>query len=56
MREIHVGLIGFGTVGKGLANTLLAQKERLLQKTRTTFVLSTIADIALQKLPEELSE
>lgn len=55
MREIHVGLIGFGTVGKGLANTLLAQKERLLQKTGTTFVLSTIADIALQSLPEELS-
>jgi len=29
MREIRVGLIGFGTVGKGLANALLAQKERL---------------------------
>jgi len=56
MREIRIGLIGFGTVGKGLANTLLVQKERLLQKTGTTFVLSTVADIALQTLPEEFSE
>jgi homoserine dehydrogenase len=55
MKEIHVGLIGFGTVGKGLANTLLAQKERLLQKTGSVFVLSTVADIALRSLPEEFS-
>jgi homoserine dehydrogenase len=56
MKEIRVGLIGFGTVGKGLAKTLLAQKERLLQKTGLVFVLSTVADIALQTLPEEFSE
>jgi homoserine dehydrogenase len=55
MKEIHVGLIGFGTVGKGLANALLAQKERLLQKTGSVFVLSTVADIALRSLPEEFS-
>lgn len=55
MREIRVGLIGFGTVGKGLANALLAQKEGLLQKTGTTFVLSTVADIAIQSLPKEFS-
>jgi homoserine dehydrogenase len=56
MREIRVGLIGFGTVGKGLANALASQKEQLLQKTGTTFVLDTVADIALQSLPEEFSE
>jgi homoserine dehydrogenase len=56
MREIRVGLIGFGTVGKGLASTLLAQKESLMQKTGTTFVLSMVADIALQSLPKEFSE
>ncbi|MGB3221622.1 MAG: homoserine dehydrogenase [Desulforhopalus sp.] len=55
MREIRVGLIGFGTVGQGLANALFAQKERLLQRTGTVFVLSTVADIALQSLPDELS-
>lgn len=56
MQEIHIGLIGYGTVGKGLANTLVAQKDRLLQKTGTNFVLSTIADISMPTLPEELSE
>jgi len=56
MKEIRVGLIGFGTVGKGLANALIAQKERLLQRTGTTFVLSTVADIALETLPDEFSE
>jgi homoserine dehydrogenase len=55
MKEIHVGIIGFGTVGKGLAYTLLGQKERLRQKTGMTFVLATIADIALQSLPKEFS-
>ena len=34
MREIRIGLIGFGTVGKGLAKALLAQKERLLAENR----------------------
>ncbi len=56
MKEIRVGLIGFGTVGKGLAQALLAQKERLLEKTDITFTLATVADIAITTLPEEFSE
>jgi homoserine dehydrogenase len=55
MKEIHVGIIGFGTVGKGLAYTLLGQQERLLQKTGITFSLDTVADIALPGLPKEFS-
>ena len=55
MKEIHVGIIGFGTVGKGLAYALLNQKERLLQKTGISFTLSSIADIATKSLPEEFS-
>ncbi len=55
MKEIRIGLIGFGTVGQGLANALLEQKERLLEKTGTAFVLATVADIALQTLPGEFS-
>lgn len=55
MSEIRVGLIGFGTVGKGLATALLDQQERLLQKTGMRFVLDTVADIAIERLPEELS-
>lgn len=55
MREIRVGLIGFGTVGQGLAKALAAQKERLLQKSGIAFILDTVADIALESLPGEFS-
>ncbi|MGW8194415.1 MAG: homoserine dehydrogenase [Desulforhopalus sp.] len=55
-KEIRVGLIGFGTVGKGLASALYEQRERLLQKTGMTFVLATVADIALERLPDEFSD
>lgn len=55
MKEIRVGLIGFGTVGQGLAQTLLAQKERLIQKTGITFTLAAVADIAIDTLPDEFN-
>jgi homoserine dehydrogenase len=55
MKDIQVGIIGFGTVGKGLAYTLLQQRDRLRQKTGTTFTLKTVADIAIAKLPEEFT-
>lgn len=55
MKEIRVGLIGFGTVGKGLAKALLSQNERLQKKTGMSFSLTTVADIALQTLPDEFS-
>ncbi|MGI9570831.1 MAG: homoserine dehydrogenase, partial [Desulfobulbia bacterium] len=55
MSEIRVGLIGFGTVGKGLATALLDQQERLLHKTGMEFILDTVADIAVDSLPEEFS-
>jgi len=56
MKEIRVGLIGFGTVGQGLAQALLQQKERLIQKSGITFTLATVADIAIDTLPEEFAE
>jgi homoserine dehydrogenase len=34
---------------------LLGQRERLLQKTGISFILATVADIALQTLPKEFS-
>ena len=55
MKEIRIGLIGFGTVGQGLAQTLLAQKERLIQKTGIAFTLAAVADIAIDTLPDEFS-
>jgi len=55
MRDIRIGLIGFGTVGKGLAKALFNQQDRLLKKTGMHFVLDTVADIALESLPDELN-
>ena len=55
MKKIQVGLIGFGTVGSGLAQTLLDQKDRLFRKVGTEIVLSQVADIMTDKLPEQFS-
>ena len=55
MKDIQVGIIGFGTVGKGLAYALLEQQERLRQKTGITFALKTVADIAITELPAEFA-
>ncbi len=55
MKEIRVGLIGFGTVGQGLAQTLLEQKERLEKRVGATITLSRAADINVEALPERFS-
>lgn len=54
MKEIRVGIIGFGTVGSGLAQTLYEQKERLTQKTGAAVVLARVADINIKCLPNHL--
>lgn len=51
MKEIHVGIIGFGTVGEGLGQAMLAQKERLQKRTGISFTLASVADISLTTLP-----
>ncbi len=56
MKQIHVGLIGFGTVGSGLAQTLYNQKDRLIRKVGAQVVLSRVADINIDSLPEQFSE
>lgn len=53
MKEIRVGLIGFGTVGKGLATTLLQNKDLLRQRVGAEVKLTRVADIKLSELPEE---
>ncbi len=55
MKEICVGLIGFGTVGKGLAATLLLQKDRLRQRVGAAVTLTRVADISIPSLPAEFS-
>ncbi|MEE4166276.1 MAG: homoserine dehydrogenase [Desulfocapsaceae bacterium] len=56
MKQIAIGMIGFGTVGSGLAQTLMNQQERLIQKVGARIILSRVADINLDTLPEEFSD
>ena len=56
MEKIRVGLIGFGTVGSGLAKTLLTQRDRLQQKVGIPIELSRIADINISELPAEYED
>ncbi len=56
MKEIKVGLIGFGTVGKGLAEVLLSQRERLVRRTGMVIRLAGIADHGTTVLPERFSD
>ena len=56
MDEIKVGLIGFGTVGKGLAEVLHSQRERLVKRTGMTIRLAGVADHGASKLPEPFAD
>jgi|AVFP01.1.fsa_nt_gi homoserine dehydrogenase len=56
MKEIRVGLIGFGTVGQGLAHTLFNQQETLRRKVGATFVLARVADLSVEQLPPPFSK
>ncbi|MDH3328200.1 MAG: homoserine dehydrogenase [Desulfobulbaceae bacterium] len=56
MKEIHVGLIGFGTVGSGLAEVLKAQQERLEKRSGLLIRLTKVADIAIEKLPPHFAD
>jgi len=55
MKTINVGLIGFGTVGSGLAQTLFNQKERLKRKVGAEIALTRVADININTLPDLFS-
>ncbi len=56
MKVINVGLIGFGTVGSGLAEVLLSQKERMEKRSGLTIRLAKVADIAIAELPPQFSD
>jgi homoserine dehydrogenase len=56
MKEIKVGLIGFGTVGKGLAEVLLSQRERLIRRTGMTIRLAGVADHGTTAMPERFRD
>lgn len=48
-QQVHVGIIGLGTVGTGVARVLLQQKELLKKRSMVTFVLKTIVELDWQK-------
>ncbi len=57
MKEIKVGIIGFGTVGAGVAANLLANEETISLRTGVKLVLAKIADLDITtdrgvKVPE----
>ena len=54
MQDIKVGLIGFGTVGQGLAETLHSQENRLTKRTGMKIGIKTIADTRARALPAHL--
>lgn len=51
MKEIQVGIIGFGTVGKGTAEVMYKQAERIAKRSGLKIVLKRVADIVTDKLP-----
>ena len=55
MQEINIGLIGFGTVGRGLAQVLYEQQTRLEKRVGATMRLSKIADIMVESLPDHIA-
>ena len=54
MQDIKVGLIGFGTVGQGLAETLHSQENRLTKRTGMKIGIKTIANTRARALPAHL--
>lgn len=56
MSEIRVGLIGFGTVGRGTAQVIHDQAEQIRKKVGVPIVLKRVADIAIDSLPDPFSD
>jgi len=56
MKEINVGLIGFGTVGSGLAEVIFNQQQQIAKKTGVLIKLATVADLQVEKLPDYMTD
>lgn len=49
MKPVRIGLVGFGTVGCGVARLLLEQEERLSRRLGAPLVLKKVVDIDLTR-------
>ncbi len=56
MQEIKIGLIGFGTVGSGLAQVLHEQQDRLEKRVGASLRLAKVADIMVEALPPHIGQ
>ncbi|MFO7761471.1 MAG: homoserine dehydrogenase [Desulfobia sp.] len=54
MRDVKIGLIGFGTVGRGTARVLYEQADRLKRRGGGHVLLKAVADINVESLPSHL--
>ena len=45
VKEIKVGIIGFGTVGAGVAANILANSDVIASRTGVKLVLAKVADL-----------
>ncbi len=56
MKTIHIGIIGFGTVGSGTAQVLLEQSERITRRTGAQIRLKTVLVRSPKQLPPEFGD
>jgi len=54
MKQVGVGIIGFGTVGTGTAKILLSKKELIKKRTGIELILKKVADKDLER-PREIT-
>ena len=45
MKELHIGIIGFGTVGAGVVETIQKNAQLISQRVGFTPVITRIADL-----------
>jgi homoserine dehydrogenase len=56
MKTIHIGIIGFGTVGSGTAQVLLEQSKRITLRTGIRIILKTVLVRSPRPLPPEFAD
>lgn len=54
MKKIRIGLIGFGTVGKGVVKNIQSNGELIARRTGIGLEIARIADIDLKRKRERL--
>jgi homoserine dehydrogenase len=54
MKDIKIGLIGFGTVGSGMAQVLYEQASRLKKRVGASIKLTRVVDLNVASLPDHL--